>query len=163
MGTPTPLGSGPASSPSPSSGGGGGGTTNLAKLVMQLEKIEIRNDRDLYQYARLTRAIGLELSMRMMMDADWVSALLGQYKGKWYTFGAQSKIRAKLVGAHLRAGASAARVVGLSGVKMYASFQKHFVKPEIEAQNKKVKPKNEGFIIGDKPYRSAGPEGRSAA
>ncbi|MFC9431628.1 hypothetical protein [Streptomyces sp. NPDC056987] len=138
--------------------------SNLTQLINQLEKIEFRTDRDLYQYARILRAIGLELHMRVGMDADMVAAILGQYKGKWFTFGLQSKVRAKLVGAHLRGGASAAKVLGLSGVKMYASFMKHFIQPEIEAERKaregkdKAKP---GFSIGDKPKGSAGEPGEA--
>ncbi|MFF4227441.1 hypothetical protein [Streptomyces abikoensis] len=138
--------------------------TNLAKLFAALEKIEFKTDRDLYNYARILRAIGLELNMRVAMDADVVSAILSQYKGKWYTFGVQSKVRGKLVGAHLRAGAAAAKVLGLSGVKMYASFVRHFIQPEIEAEKKaregkgKTKP---GFSIGDKPKGEAGRAGEA--
>ncbi|MGW2331668.1 hypothetical protein ACWC5C_38790 [Streptomyces sp. NPDC001700] len=137
--------------------------SNLAQLIKQLEKIEFRTDRDLYQYARILRAIGLELHMRVGMDADMVSAILSQYKGKWWTFGAQSKIRGKLVGAQLRAGASAAKVLGLSGVKMYASFVRHFIQPEIEAEKKarEGKGKRPGFSIGDKPKGAAGRPGEA--
>jgi superfamily I DNA and RNA helicase len=138
--------------------------SNLAQLIQQLEKIEFRTDRDLYQYARILRAIGLELNMRVAMDADMVSAILSQYKGKWWTFGAQSKVRAKLVGAHLRTGASAAKVLGLSGIKMYASFVKHFIQPEIEAERKarEGNGKKPGFSIGDKPNTgSAGRPGEA--
>ncbi|MFF7199169.1 hypothetical protein ACIOC1_34170 [Streptomyces sp. NPDC088197] len=134
--------------------------SNLAQLVQQLEKIEFRTDRDLYQYARILRAIGLELHMRVAMDADMVSAILAQYKGKWFTFGVQSKVRSKLVGAHLKTGASAAKVLGLSGIKMYASFVKHFIQPELDAEKKarEGKGKKPGFSIGDKP--STGSAGR---
>ncbi|MGW2393941.1 hypothetical protein ACWCYK_31285 [Streptomyces lydicamycinicus] len=133
--------------------------TNLSQLVTKLEKVEFRTDRDLYTYARILRAIGLELSMRVAMDADVVAAILSQYKGKWYTFGLQSKVRGKLVGAHLRAGASAAKALGLSGVKMYASFVRHFIQPEIEAERKAREgkgAKKPGFSIGDKPKGAAG-------
>ena len=154
------------STPATSADGGSvSGSTNLAKLFAQLEKIEFQTDRDLYNYARCLRAIGLELSMRVAMDADMVSAILSQYKGKWFTFGIQSKIRGKLVGAHLRSGAGAARVLGLSGVKMYASFVKHFIQPEIEAEKKAREGKGSkpGFSIGDKPRGgSAGGTGKVA-
>ncbi|MEU3226789.1 hypothetical protein ABZ695_27015 [Streptomyces sp. NPDC006976] len=135
--------------------------SNLSQLVQQLEKIEFTTDRDLYQYARISRAIGLELHMRIAMDADIIAAILSQYKGKWWTFGAQSKIRAKLVAAHLKSGAAAAKVLGLSGVKMYASFVKHFIQPEIEAERKarEGKAKKPGFSIGDKPKGAAGRPG----
>ncbi|MFD7667784.1 hypothetical protein [Streptomyces sp. NPDC059788] len=138
--------------------------TNLAQLVARLEKIEFRTDRDLYNYARILRAIGLELYMRVGMDADMVAAILSQYKGKWYTFGLQSKVRGKLVGAHLRAGAAAAKILGLSGVKMYASFVKHFIKPEIEAEKAARQgkgAKKPGFSIGDKPKGEAGARGEA--
>lgn len=139
--------------------------TNLSQLVQQLEKIEFTTDRDLYQYARILRAIGLELHMRIGMDADMVGAILGQYKGTWWTFGAQSKIRSKLVAAHLKSGAYAAKVLGLSGIKMYASFVKHFIQPEIDAERKarEGKGKKPGFSIGDKPRGAGGAgEGRAA-
>jgi hypothetical protein len=138
--------------------------TNLAQLIAQLEKIEFKTDRDLYNYARILRAIGLELNMRVGMDADVVAAILSQYKGKWYTFGVQSKIRGKLVGAHLRTGAAAAKVLGLSGVKMYASFVRHFIQPEIEAERKAREgkgAKKPGFSIGDKPRGAAGRPGEA--
>lgn len=138
--------------------------SNLSKLVNQLEKIEFRTDRDLYQYARILRQIGLELHMRVGMDADMITAILSQYKGKWYTFGVQSKIRARLVGAHLKGGSSAAKVLGLSGVKMYASFIRHFIRPEQEAEAEARKGKGKskpGFSIGDKPNDRAGKPGES--
>lgn len=138
--------------------------SNLAQLVKQLENVEFKTDRDLYRYARILRAIGLELHMRVGMDADMVSAILSQYKGKWFTFGLQSKIRGKLVGAHLKGGASAAKVLGLSGVKMYASFVKHFIQPEIEAEKKAREgkgAKKPGFSIGDKARGSAGRAGEA--
>ncbi|MFF2927175.1 hypothetical protein ACFVTP_33025 [Streptomyces celluloflavus] len=133
--------------------------TNLAQLIAALEKIEFRTDRDLYQYARILRAIGLELNLRIAMDADVVAAILSQYKGKWFTFGVQSKVRGKLVGAHLRGGAAAAKVLGLSGVKMYASFIRHFVQPEIEAEKRarEGKGKKTGFSIGDTPKGAGRP------
>ncbi|MFE7614330.1 hypothetical protein [Streptomyces sp. NPDC057496] len=140
--------------------------SNLTQLINQLEKIEFTSDRDLYQYARILRAIGLELHMRIGMDADMVGAILGQYKGKWWTFGAQSKIRGKLVAAHLKGGSSAAKVLGLSGVKMYASFVKHFIQPEIEAERKAREGKGArkpGFSIGDKPKGAAGRPGEAGA
>ncbi|MEU3188662.1 hypothetical protein ABZ707_31365 [Streptomyces sp. NPDC006923] len=138
--------------------------SNLSQLIQQLEKIEFTTDRDLYQYARILRAIGLELHMRIGMDADMVGAILAQYKGKWWTFGTQSKIRAKLVSAHLKGGASAAKVLGLSGIKMYASFVKHFIQPEIEAERKAREGKGSkkpGFSIGDKPKGAAGRPGEA--
>ncbi|MFF3177949.1 hypothetical protein ACFVQ0_35620 [Streptomyces sp. NPDC057900] len=139
--------------------------SNLSQLIQQLEKIEFATDRDLYQYARILRAIGLELHMRIGMDADMVGAILSQYRGKWWTFGAQSKIRSKLVSAHLKGGASAAKVLGLSGVKMYASFVKHFIQPEIEAERKAREGKGSkpGFSIGDKPKGAAGRPGEGRA
>lgn len=133
--------------------------SNLAAMFSKLEKIEFKTDRDLYEYARVLRAIGLELSMRVAMDADFVSAILSQYKGKWYTFGLESKARGKLVGAHLRVGAMAARTLGLAGVKMYAAFVRHFIQPEIEAEKKAREGKGgkkPGFSISDKP-NAAGP------
>ncbi|MCX0241840.1 hypothetical protein [Streptomyces drozdowiczii] len=139
--------------------------SNLSQLIQQLEKIEFTSDRDLYQYARILRAIGMELHMRIGMDADMIGAILAQYKGKWWTFGAQSKIRAKLVAAHLKGGASAAKVLGLSGIKMYASFVKHFIQPEIEAERKarEGKGKKPGFSIGDKPKGAPGRPGEAGA
>ncbi|MFB7258098.1 MULTISPECIES: hypothetical protein [Streptomyces] len=141
---------------------GDGVGSNLGQLIKQLDAIEFKTDRDLYNYAKILRAIGFELFLRVGMDADMISAILSQYKGKWYTFGLQSKIRAKLVSGHLMAGAMAAKVLGLSGVKMYASFVKHFIKPEQEAEAEARKGKGKskpGFSIGDKPSDGAGKPG----
>ncbi|MGW3077875.1 hypothetical protein [Kitasatospora sp. NPDC001132] len=136
-----------------SSGSSSGGGSNLVRLVHQLERIEFTTDRDLFLYAKTLRAIGLELHMRIGMDADVVAAVLSQYKGKWYTFGLESKVRGKLVGAHLRAGSEAAKIVGLAGVKMYAAFVRHFVKPETEAAERARRNQGRGgrggFSIGD--------------
>ncbi len=152
----------------PTGSSGGKPSSNLVSLITKWEKLEITSDRDLYQYARLMRAIGQEMSLRLEMDGDWISALLSQYKGKWYTFGVQSKIRGKLVGAHLRlSGAGAAKIMGMSGVKMWAAFQRHFVKPELDAKAKAEAKKNggkgksKGFTIGDKPADGT-PGGRAA-
>lgn len=138
--------------------------SNLGQLIKQLDAIEFKTDRDLYNYAKILRAIGFELYMRIGFDADMISQILSQYKGKWYTFGVQSKIRAKLVSGHLKAGSTAARIMGLSGVKMYASFVKHFIKPEQEAEAEARKGKGKskpGFSIGDKPSGEAGKPGES--
>ncbi|MEU9108904.1 MULTISPECIES: hypothetical protein [Streptomyces] len=136
--------------------------SNLGQLIKQLDAIEFKTDRDLHNYAKILRAIGFELYTRLAFDADMISAILSQYKGKWYTFGVQSKIRAKLVSGHLRAGSTAAKVLGLAGVKMYASFVKHFIKPEQEAEAEARKGKGKskpGFSIGDKPSDGAGKPG----
>ncbi|MFD8288042.1 hypothetical protein ACFV2B_07380 [Streptomyces lavendulae] len=136
--------------------------SNLGQLIKMLDAIEFKTDRDLYTYAKILRAIGMELHLRVGMDADLISAILSQYKGKWYTFGLQSKIRGKLVGYHLHVGANAAKVLGLSGVKMYASFVKHFIKPEqeAEAESRQGKGKSKpGFSIGDRPSDGAGKPG----
>lgn len=138
-----------------SSGSSSGSGSNLVRLIHQLERIEFTTDRDLFLYAKVLRAIGLELHMRIGMDADVVAAVLSQYKGKWYTFGLESKARGKLVGAHLRAGSAAAKIVGLAGVKMYAAFVRHFVKPETEAAERAKRNQGRGarggFAIGDNP------------
>ncbi|MDT0347549.1 hypothetical protein [Streptomyces litchfieldiae] len=139
---------------------GSGGKTELVRLIRQLESIEIRTDRDLYRYARLLRAIGMELSLRVQMDADWIAALLSQYKGRWYTFGAESRVRARLVAGHLKQGARAAEVLGMAGIKTYAAFQRHFVKPEIEAQKKQRTSKDGGFTITEADGNKKG--GRAA-
>ncbi|RMI39747.1 hypothetical protein [Streptomyces triticirhizae] len=126
---------------------GGGQRSELMQLVTQLESMEIRTDRDLYRYARLLRAIGIEMSLRISMDADWLAALLSQYRGRWYTFGAEARIRGRLVAGHLKQGGKAAEVLGMAGVKAYAAFQRHFVKPEIEAQQKGRRSQHAGFTI----------------
>lgn len=122
---------------------------NLPKLVSELQKIEFKTSEDLLKYAKLTRQIGLELHMRMAMDADVIAAILGRYKGQWYTFGVQSKVRGKLVGAHLKLGAEAVKIFGLAGIKMYSSYLKHFVKPEIEARQKGTRNKADGFTVSE--------------
>ncbi|MEV7940871.1 hypothetical protein AB0O82_32680 [Kitasatospora sp. NPDC088264] len=120
---------------------------NLPQLVTEITKIEFKTSEDLMRYAKLTRQIGLELYMRMSMDADVIAAILGRYKGRWFTFGVQSKVRGKLVGAHLKLGAEAVKIFGLAGIKMYSSYIKHFVKPEIEAKAKGERNKADGFTI----------------
>ncbi|MFJ5099361.1 hypothetical protein [Streptomyces sp. NPDC088557] len=137
--------------------GGTGGTGSTGsfhqgdRLIYAVEKIEIRSDRDIIQFARAVNRLGRELHLILGMRAEEINGVLSTYKGKWYHFGASSRVKARLVSAHLKVSAEAAKAIGVGALKMAASFDRHFVKPEQEARQasgKKTAPKKT-FTIGD--------------
>ncbi|MEU0940723.1 hypothetical protein [Embleya sp. NPDC005971] len=126
--------------------------SRLVKLAAELEKADFTSDTDIVKYRNTLRALGAEIYMIVSMDAEVLQATLGQYKGQWYQFGAGTRLRAKMVASHLKVAAEAAKLIGISGAKMHASFQRHYVKPELEAKAAKSrKPTGKkGFTIGGK-------------
>jgi hypothetical protein len=110
---------------------------SLASAAAQVERMsEFHSDRDIREYAKLIRRMSQELHLRVGMDADVIQATLSEYKGKWYTFGLQSKVKARIVAAHLKVGAEASKLLGVSAVRMAAAFEKHFVQPEHDARRR---------------------------
>ncbi|MFE7516787.1 hypothetical protein ACFU8I_37010 [Streptomyces sp. NPDC057540] len=122
------------------------------RLIYAVERIELRNDRDILALAKAINRLGRELHLILGMRAEEVQGVLSTYKGKWYTFGAGSKVRARLVAAHLRVSAEAAKALGVGALKMAHAFDRHFVKPEQEAKRARsgqAAPKKREFTIGD--------------
>ncbi|MFF5924157.1 hypothetical protein ACFY8C_38405 [Streptomyces flavochromogenes] len=145
------------------SGGGRGGGRGTApasggsdrhqgdRLIYAVERIEIRSDRDILALAKAINHLGRELHLILGMRAEEINGVLSTYKGKWYTFGASSRVKARLVSAHLKVSAEAAKALGVGALKMGAAFDRHFVKPEQEAKRArsgKTAPKKT-FTIGD--------------
>src|SRR5262249_40543987 len=122
---------------------------DLPALVRQFENIEFRSNKDVVEYAKLTRTLGEEMYLRMHFNASALEGKLRHYKGKWYHFGVSSKVKARLVAAHLRIGAAGAKAWGVAGGKMAAAFDKHFVAPEREAKPRKKPHRGSGFNIDD--------------
>ncbi|RSN53312.1 hypothetical protein [Actinomadura sp. WAC 06369] len=123
---------------------------DLVKLIQQLENLELETSKDVIAYGKLIRKIGNELYLQTYFRADELESALRNYQGKWYHFGASTKVRARLVTAHLRIGADGVAAWALGGVKMTNSFHKHFVGPERAAQGKpKTKPKSKFEIFTD--------------
>ncbi|MFE0654215.1 hypothetical protein ACFVZH_37295 [Streptomyces sp. NPDC059534] len=126
--------------------GGGGGGRGAApadggadrhqgdRMIYAIEKIEIRSDRDILALAKAINYLGRELHLILGMRAEEINGVLSTYKGKWYTFGASSRIKARLVSAHLKVSAEAAKALGVGALKMASAFDRHFVKPEAEAR-----------------------------
>ncbi len=141
--------------------GGGGGTAGAAdgpaadrhqgdRLVRAVERIELRSDKDIVALARAINHLGRELHLILGMRAVELQGVLSQYKGRWYTIGAASRVRARLVAAHLKVSAEAAKALGVGALKMAHAFQRHFVQPEQEAKRKaNQKPTRKSFTIGD--------------
>ena len=121
--------------------------TDLVKLVQAFEDIEFRSNEDISKYARICRAIGAELYLRQHFHASEIESRLSRYRGKWYHFGVTSKVKARLVAARLRIGAEGAKAFGVSGVKMHAAFEKHFVLPEREAKQRARHARTRGFDV----------------
>ncbi|MFF8618519.1 hypothetical protein [Streptomyces sp. NPDC015350] len=134
-------------------GGGGGGSDRHQgdRLIYMVERIELRNDKDILALGKAINHLGRELHLILGMRAEEIEGVLSTYKGKWYTFGAGSRVKAKLVSAHLKVSAEAAKALGVGALKMSHAFDRHFVKPEREArerkQGTKKKPRRE-FTIG---------------
>lgn len=125
-------------------------SSNLPRLVAELERIEFNSDKDIDRYTRLIKAIGTELYLRAGLDAEVLQATLGRYKGRWYLFGVDVKVRAKLVAAHLKISAEAAKAYAVGAIRMHAAFRRHFVEPEQEAKRKARHAKGKGnFRIGE--------------
>ncbi|MFF0408687.1 hypothetical protein [[Kitasatospora] papulosa] len=142
-------------------GGNGGGGRGAAggngdrhqgdALIYAIEKIEFRSDKDILAMAKAINHLGRELHLILGMRAEEINGVLSTYKGKWYTFGASSRVKARLVSAHLKVSAEAAKALGVGALKMAHAFDRHFVKPEQEAKqrrNGKQAPRKT-FTIGD--------------
>ncbi|MEJ1202866.1 MULTISPECIES: hypothetical protein [unclassified Streptomyces] len=137
-------------------GGGGGAAGGAAgdrhqgdRLIHLVERIEIRSDKDIYAMAKAINHLGRELHLILGMRAEEINGVLSQYKGHWYTFGAASRVKARLVSAHLKVSAEAAKALGVGALKMAHAFDRHFVKPEQEAKAKRSgKKARPTFTIG---------------
>ncbi|MGW3378134.1 hypothetical protein [Streptomyces hydrogenans] len=139
-------GRGPAAAP-----GAGGDRHQGDRMINAVERIELRSDRDIVAMCRAINHLGRELHLILGMRAEEVQGLLSTYKGKWYHFGASNKVRARLVAAHLRVSAEAAKALGVAALKTSHALDRHFVQPEREARQQargKTKPRP-AFTIGD--------------
>ncbi|MFE4613734.1 hypothetical protein ACFRK5_36140 [Streptomyces niveus] len=137
-----------------SAGSAGGGDRHQGdRLIYAIERIELRGDKDIAALAKAINHLGRELHLILGMSAEEVNGVLSTYKGKWYTFGASSRIKARLVSAHLKVSAEAAKALGVGALKMAHAFDRHFVQPEREAKRRRdgdKKPaKRREFTIGD--------------
>ncbi|GGZ29799.1 hypothetical protein [Streptomyces nitrosporeus] len=137
--------------------GGGGGAAGPGdrhqgdRLIHLVERIEIRSDKDILALARAINHLGRELHLILGMRAEEINGVLSTYKGKWYTFGASSRVKARLVSAHLKVSGEAAKALGVGALKMAHAFDRHFVKPEQEAKRRRngQKPARKSFSIGE--------------
>ncbi|MGI5341885.1 hypothetical protein ACQEVS_33010 [Streptomyces sp. CA-181903] len=128
-----------------SSGGGAGAASSAAgadrhqgdQLIHQIERIEFRGTSDIQALARAINHLGRELHLILGMRAEELNGVLSTYRGKWYTFGASSKVRARLVSAHLKVSAEAAKALGVGALKMAHAYNRHFVQPEQEARRQR--------------------------
>jgi len=136
-------GAGQAASAAPNNHKGDG-------MVSAIERIEFRGAKDILDCAKAVNRLGRELHFILSMRAEEIQAVLSTHKGTWYTFGAQSRIRARLVAMHLKVSAEAAKALGVGALKMAHAFDRHFVKPEQEAKRKKNGQKGrKQFDMGD--------------
>lgn len=121
-------------------GGGAGATAGGAdrhqgdRLIHAVERIEIRNSKDIILLGRAINHLGRELHLILGMRAEEINGVLSTYKGKWFTFGASSRVKARLVSAHLKVSAEAAKALGVGALKMAHALDRHFIKPEQEAK-----------------------------
>ncbi|WP_371558709.1 hypothetical protein OG416_38950 [Streptomyces longwoodensis] len=118
------------------------------RLIYAVERIEIRNSKDIITLAKAINRLGRELHLILGMRAEEINGVLSTYKGKWYTFGASSRVKARLVSAHLKVSAEAAKALGVGALKMAHALDRHFIKPEQEARGRRTtKPKNREFTV----------------
>lgn len=143
-------------------GGGNGGGHNGAGqsaaqpnghqgdgMIHAIERIEFRSEQDILALAKAVNRLGRELHFILGMRAEEVQGVLSTYKGQWYTFGAASRVRARLVAMHLKVSAEAAKALGVGALKMAHAFDRHFIKPEQEAKKKRSgKTARPTFTIG---------------
>ncbi|MFD3535975.1 hypothetical protein [Streptomyces sp. NPDC058664] len=124
-------------------GGGRGGAAAPAggsdrhqgdRLIYAIERIEIRNNKDILALAKAVNLLGRELHLILGMRAEEINGVLSTYKGKWFHFGASNRVKARLVSAHLKVSAEAAKALGVGALKMASAFDRHFVRPEQEAK-----------------------------
>jgi len=119
-------------------------------MIAAIERIEFRNEKDIMALAAAVNRLGRELHFILGMRAEEVQGVLSTYKGKWYTFGAQSRIKARLVAMHLKVSAEAAKALGVGALKMAHAFDRHFIKPEQDAKKKRNgQQARREFTIGD--------------
>ncbi|MBQ0891316.1 hypothetical protein KBZ94_41535 [Streptomyces sp. RM72] len=131
-------------------GGAAGDRHQGDRLIHLVERIEIRSDKDILALAKGINHLGRELHLILGMRAEEINGVLSTYKGKWYTFGASSRVKARLVSAHLKVSAEAAKALGVGALKMAHAFDRHFVKPEQEAKAKRNgKTARSQFTIGE--------------
>lgn len=124
--------------------------SNLNRLVTELEKIEFNSDKDIDRYARTAKRLARELYLQIGMDADMLQATLSQYKGRWFEFGQVSKVKARLVAAHLKVSAEGVKAFGTGAAKMHGSFKRHFAEPERAARRRHEQAKrSRKFVIED--------------
>jgi hypothetical protein len=120
------------------------------RLIYAIERIEFTSEKDILALAKAINHLGRELHLILGMRAEELNGVLSTYKGRWYTFGAQSRVRARLVSAHLKVSAEAAKALGVGALKMAHAFDRHFVKPEQEAKAKRNgATTRKTFTIGD--------------
>ncbi|MEU8883875.1 hypothetical protein [Streptomyces hydrogenans] len=138
-------GRGPAAAPSP------GDRHQGDRMIYLVERIELRSDKDIVALCRAINRLGRELHLILGMRAEEVQGVLSTYKGRWYHFGASNRVRARLVAAHLRVGAEAAKALGVAALKTAHAFDRHFVAPEREAKQRArgQKPAKKTFTIGE--------------
>ncbi|MFD7720741.1 hypothetical protein [Streptomyces sp. NPDC059814] len=139
--------------------GGGGASTGAGpgdrhqgdQMIHLIERIEFKSDKDILALAKAINHLGRELHLILGMRAEEINGVLSTYKGKWYTFGASSRVKARLVSAHLKVSAEAAKALGVGALKMAHAFDRHFVKPEQEAKARRNGQKSvrKAFTIGD--------------
>lgn len=130
----------------------GGGRNNHQGdgMISAIERIEFRGAKDIMDCAKAVNRLGRELHFILSMRAEEIQAVLSTHKGTWYTFGASSRVRARLVAMHLKVSAEAAKALGVGALKMAHAFDRHFVKPEQEAKRKKNGQKGRReFNMGD--------------
>jgi hypothetical protein len=141
-------------------GGGGNGTGRAAAaapnnhqgdgMISAIERIEFSSEKDILDLAKAVNRLGRELHFILGMRAEEVQGVLSTYKGHWYTFGASSRVKARLVAMHLKVSAEAAKALGVGALKMAHAFDRHFIKPEQEAKKKRNGQKTRReFTIGD--------------
>jgi hypothetical protein len=106
-------------------------------MISVIERIEFRNEKDIIACAKAVNRLGRELHFILSMRAEEIQGVLSTYKGAWYTFGASSRVRARLVAMHLKVSAEAAKALGVGALKMAHAFDRHFIKPEQDAKRKK--------------------------
>jgi hypothetical protein len=91
-------------------------------------------------YCNRLRLVSHHLGVEVAIAAAELQAALGQIPGNQFALGLDSRVRARLVAAHLHRAAEAQTAAAAAAVRAYASFRKHF-QPELAAVNRNSRPR----------------------
>lgn len=109
--------------------------TTIEQQADALGQVEFKDNNDLHAYTLRLRKILRILSQEAAFAADELQARLATVPGAKAALGIDSRIRARIVAAHLRVASDLLRIAAGQTAKCYAAFLKHYA-PELDEVHK---------------------------